>query len=594
MNAKRRHIDADEPLWLVVQYANCSQCFEFSSTSTRPVIIGSSETADIRVAEAAPIACFLERDDASLWVIPADPTTVLVLDTVTLAEKCRVYTHGLLEVAGVELRLKVRDTPPTLRADRVRTDSEICGLRPEGSTSAIDSLAATTTIDSSALRAALARDEASTISIERSGAVFAASTKTVEMDPIDFDAWFDDAIASAPEPTGVAAPVGDESGPITPNVVRDVSAVEETGANVNVQPEAKTQEPSTSEPSPTSHPRAEHPMVPHLSTPGTPAAALPSATAAMAQMAPAEVHADGARGSLPALELDPYQTIEISRALFAEPSSSPVRSVTRSDTPQAPATAAGVVRKSGDTTEFDVLVTNPVAVVPALSGSAHRARSVHSAGAEFENNAVDSTPKSAVAAAPKQSRREFENVNVAAAPKEGRGKPITMAALERIGVLTKQRPLLVIGGAAVGSLILVMFLLGVAHLLGARTDPTKPQTRPEGQAASAASVTGSSATPAKAGPSDANATEPEPAPTAPEAVSNPVPASIKALPDASMAVGHLFAGRLPEAEQAYRDLSARYPDDPAFRAAARILTRRNAPACRAGSATSTSCPMVKP
>jgi TolA-binding protein len=65
-------------------------------------------------------------------------------------------------------------------------------------------------------------------------------------------------------------------------------------------------------------------------------------------------------------------------------------------------------------------------------------------------------------------------------------------------------------------------------------------------------------------------------------------------PDVRVAVSHLFAGRLPEAEQAYRELATAYPQNPTFQLATRMLSKRNSADCRALSDTKKSCPTVKP
>jgi len=180
--------------------------------------------------------------------------------------------------------------------------------------------------------------------------------------------------------------------------------------------------------------------------------------------------------------------------------------------------------------------------------------------------------------------------------------PPPSALLEKLGLMTKTRPGLVIGGASAGSVVLVLFLVGASQLIGHRSLKVTqhfvaPQPVLTARAASdRASVQSgwANTVPIEVSPDDSKVRGNGGAPGAPVgSASDAIPDAIAAKPDVTAAVGHVFSGRLAEAEQAYRELSTRFPDDPAFRAAARILARRNGPACRAAKNTKTSCPTVK-
>jgi hypothetical protein len=143
--------------------------------------------------------------------------------------------------------------------------------------------------------------------------------------------------------------------------------------------------------------------------------------------------------------------------------------------------------------------------------------------------------------------------------------------------------------------MIVVFLVGAAHLV--RSHSVKTSNLPA--QSHHVAVSSWSATQYA---SEAQNKVPEriAAPIAPAgAASEPAPtnAVVQAMaPDAnaSIAVGHLFAGRLAEAEQAYRELAQHNPDDATYPVLARILTRRNRAECRATGTAKNLCPMVKP
>jgi hypothetical protein len=146
-------------------------------------------------------------------------------------------------------------------------------------------------------------------------------------------------------------------------------------------------------------------------------------------------------------------------------------------------------------------------------------------------------------------------------------------------------------GAAVTALVMILFMVGAAKLLTPRAAPKServmaalpagnvPMSQSKdvlGKEATDSSVTASSTKPSQ----DLDVQE--------------VPVAIAAIPNVGQAVGHLFSGRLPEAEQAYRDLAAQFPREPAFESAARILARKNSSNCRGANLSKSSCPSVKP
>ncbi|HEY5961079.1 MAG TPA: hypothetical protein VIV60_31195, partial [Polyangiaceae bacterium] len=222
--------------------------------------------------------------------------------------------------------------------------------------------------------------------------------------------------------------------------------------------------------------------------------------------------------------------------------------------------------------------------------------------------------------------------------------------LARLGALAKRYPVGVFGGAAVGALLLGVFVIGLGQVLGL----TKPQKRLDDSVVSRAQPTSGvpkSASLAVVLPSAASAPAVNAPPANPPAVNAIVAraasddlgvrvaasGSRRALPEgnaaieaasdrpspvaskplgptagpqardtksaaaaterdvtAGLAMGHLFAGRLPEAEHAYRELLARYPEDNTYAHVVRILARHNGPDCRPGNPIAKACPTVKP
>jgi hypothetical protein len=159
------------------------------------------------------------------------------------------------------------------------------------------------------------------------------------------------------------------------------------------------------------------------------------------------------------------------------------------------------------------------------------------------------------------------------------------AFLTQVGVLTKQRPVLIVGGGLVGAFVLALALLGATRL----GDPSK---------AAAAPLAPTSAKPLT-GPVPSATPVVEKSPPV-VAVVTPPPAEAKAKaraqkgsddPVLRMAVGHLAAGRVSEAAEAYRVLSARSEGGGIYAKAAALLARR-AGECVAATAQPANCPEI--
>jgi hypothetical protein len=170
------------------------------------------------------------------------------------------------------------------------------------------------------------------------------------------------------------------------------------------------------------------------------------------------------------------------------------------------------------------------------------------------------------------------------------GRMGKLSLLEQLGLLTKRHPAGVLGGAAVGSSFIVVFMVGAAHLLGVGSKSAV------GISTSAKSVVVSTNTPRLTMASALRTGVPtilsvgSAAPVAPPTVAS---GTSVGKPTVAVAAGHLFAGRLPEAESAYRELGTNYPNTPSYAVLARVLGRRNGADCRSAFEIKKRCPVVK-
>lgn len=686
---------ADEPLWLIVQRDERTQCFEFPADTHKAIVVGSSNNADVRISSAAPVAFFLEREGTTIWLTPAYADPDFRVDTLKVNGRRQIYTHGLVELANVELRLRVRDTPPTLRGDGlVRLNSEISDPISKRAAAALSDLTATTTIDASQIAAALSLNNTKTVSTLLPVPDMALSTKTVEFDAFNFDGWFDDAVGNpsatgadtqpvepanvtsaptsnlpvSPTPSAVVTPgrrmsVHDvktqEMAPIQwppepsdevtkhstrqaleqpgegPTPVEPVRPMRASFGPLNVktqemapikwppEPAVAVVEPFTpnvvaaapitnaSDSTKAAAPSNQEAPAPKTAEPSSKA---PFAVAAIVNVEPvapnvvgnAEKRPDGRQNPTPRAEpkLDPYRTIEIAPVRL--PESKPPNRTSQpklENLLQTTTIQLGGNARITDTTDFEVPVVKSATakaepIVPtATSGGGE---SIH--GIADRRPIVLKTPaathKASLGSDPwfqgHDSDRPVSNTPPSAVV---RTLSSPSKALEKLGTLAQKRPVLVIGGAAIGSLVLVLFFAGAAKVLSPHAKPVPAKavaTQPA--AATPDSQKGSPKAPANdSGPVKAETAVGTAQAQAPsETKVEDTPEAIAATPDVTPAVGHLFAGRLPEAEQAYRELAAKFPNEPAFQSASKILARKNSPTCRGASPSKALCPSVKP
>lgn len=642
MNPNRRYDPADEPLWLIIQREDQTRCFELPPNSHKAIVVGSAETADVRIGSIAPVAFFLERDEQSIWLTPAYPQAELRLDTTKVEGKRRIYTHGLVELGDVALRLKVRDAPPTLRSDSL--------MRLDAAVSAPVSncdLAVTTMIDTSTVNASFRQIAMASTSPGFAIPSTALLTDTVEITRPDFDEWFEDAIAPMPgcvvdfpllepvetpqtpknsaETTMAEAAVPSRtpswSTPDTKTLEmplfvwsevsleqdQDLQSNEYSTTSFSGMRVQTVEPPVASGAIGTAMPKASVDGMPHTDPIGQvlkPADTAATVVLTTKTLIVVDQSLHGTEQLIPETSgpheiatakntgrLDPFRTIEI--AAIRSSDLVPAHSKNHSrleDLRQTVTIELGNVRKGGDTTDFEVPVVKHPAQALAVTDSVQTAtvdsfKSPPACGqvaASPPNASLTSEPRGKNHGSAKPLTNSFDAANTA------RNFPSLMATLEKLGLLAMRRPWVVLTSAAAGSFLLMMLMIGVVRHLG------------HGEARPSRHVVTAQSAPLAANVQSANYNRAAPPVGSTQSQSVTLarsvvaPAALLLVPDTLPAIGHLFSGRLPEAEQAYRELATNFPDDLAFRAASKILGRRNSPTCRIPNSPSISCPSVKP
>jgi len=189
----------------------------------------------------------------------------------------------------------------------------------------------------------------------------------------------------------------------------------------------------------------------------------------------------------------------------------------------------------------------------------------------------------------------------------------SLSAIAKVGVLARRYPVGVFGGAAVGALVLGVFLVGAAQILGlggvspsvsksalaAKVTAPKLEARVTAPVATVAVASGTAAPVASASsvvvaPIASVSPAIKLSDVAQQAAAAATEAAVANDPSLSAAVGALFSGRLIEAEQAYRDLAMKHAENAAYRTLSRILARHNSTDCRPGNPSQKACPTVRP
>ena len=561
---------ADESIWLVVQRDTRASAFELDACGNRCVTFGSADTSDVRIEGAAPIAFHVERDSTGVWLIPDYAKGDVHVDTQCLNTKRQVFGNAVAEIAGIRIVLQIRDTPPTLRGDirdHERASSPSDPIGPSGSP-AISENAVTALVDRRELLPSLPQTALGNGSRDEL-LLDGEACQTVEMHAMNFDEWFDRAIAPATQGQVDTQPFGPPVVGITPASTAVPPLAVELPQALSARAEVQLGRTET------------------LNTDDI-RKALDEAPSAIVASTSAEVAPAGHLHVPVRYEpIEPQPTIELPAIRLTD---LPERRQSQSPIISSP---AGVTRtqlprgESGETTQFDATElkkavagrTNPVAsamVDPLRLPNASEWQGLPGMAltlATSEVRSLDTGPPVSISDSAER-RPKF---------------------LAQLGVLTTRHPLGVLGGAALGSLVIIVFLVGAAHLFRSHSVKTSNLSAQSHHVAVSSWSATQYASEAQNKVPERIAALIDPAGAASEpAPTNAVVQAMAPDANATIAVGHLFAGRLAEAEQAYRELAQHNPDDATYPVLARILTRRNRAECRATGTAKNLCPMVKP
>jgi len=175
-----------------------------------------------------------------------------------------------------------------------------------------------------------------------------------------------------------------------------------------------------------------------------------------------------------------------------------------------------------------------------------------------------------------------------AALKKEEAQPTTF--LTQLGVATRQRPLVILGGGLAASLVLALALVG-----GSRLAKSADRVSTTDTVASALVVVTSPAPPNKPPAPTETSTMPIVAVPPPAGDTKPAGRGPRKVadPELTNVVGQVSAGRLSEASQTYASLSSRPEGAVVYAKVASILARRASQSCNANSASAPAdCPEI--
>lgn len=570
-----------QSLWLVVHWGGRSACFEFPVRGDRCIIAGSAPFADLPMGGVPSIAFQLERDGAGLRLTPGYANSQLRVDGQRVEGSSRIRRPAIVELLEHRLHLQLDDTPPIgFRPAPAIVSSEL----PERRSVTVPESAANTTALVSPISGPTLRQQATLLMPQ-------SQSGTTESPAAHRAGLGTDHAAALPERAAPRSATPATQCIEALPIVGLANQVPKMAGHDEIQPNAHppaTMVIDNAEVMAFVRSRQQHPVpalesshlvpVGHAARPELQIGVAPKLNAVLPLGVAAPVVApsylDSGRGP----------SREPSERAVSTPQAAPnpavfaaMRADARAMPAQKPASASTVVEL-------------------AVVNSPARARSSPVA-----------TDAPVVRSASVSALRRHTN--------EGPN-----SALRRLGLLTKRYPVGVFGGAVVVSLLVGVFLVGFSQIVGLSLGSKRGSVASSGEvpSASIASVRRPAASVVAAVAVERSLVVAPAACAAPRSPAVPIP-SVDALaaatpnvgkqvgqvaapvesaaspdPEIAAAMGHLFAGRLPEAEHAYRTLSQRYPQDRAFGTVARLLARRNGPDCRPGSLQQKSCPTVKP
>jgi hypothetical protein len=473
----------------------------------------------------------LERDPKGVWLIPGYAGAELRLNSLRIDKPYPIYGRAVIEFEGIRLAILTRDTPPTLRGGMSEWGEPTLFERANTDAPVNVSERPATTITRSSICGLDATSETRAYSRADLANIDPSVGDTKETPLMNFEEWLDSPIP-APQPE---------------DQFHEDTIPGGTPRRNTIRPEAPTQLPR-------------------------------NVTHTIESSKTEELDAYEIRMALERLVRQPEPEAAnpvdmLPPAQVFQPVSAPITPQPSSYVQQHP---------SGNTTTHDATNLDLPMASTAGDFSATTEQPIIDKRQEatFSQTPVTTSPETAYDVPCVQFPRSSETTS-----NGSRRQPL----LETLGLLTKRHPVSVIGGAAIGSMFIVVFMVGVAHLLGSGTksEATKAMRKSAPIATTATEIRKLSA------PSAQPPLVPVVASTSPTAsafTESVIPGNDPAV---TIATGHLFAGRLAEAESAYSELAIRHPEVPSYSIVARILTRRNSANCGSASETKKLCPTVK-
>lgn len=575
LNTPVRDQATQASIWLLAQVNGQGKVFEFAPGNDRCVVIGSACGADVPLEGLAPVALYLQRDGTGIRLIPAYAETGCRVNAQPVRGPCVLQYQALLELSGYQIALYISEVSPNF-----------AGHVPAAPQSG-------TTVHTSAPGGQTSCEPRAHASVAGGDVGFNAAASHTH--PRTFVLGSCHSLNSAAPVAPRKVTPGDAATAARPNSIQPTPILA-LGSDPGCRPRPLgTQALSPSELA------AIRAMAP---------ARQPFPPQRLEQPAPGcPVPFDQTRHSASSMPVAkvleyPAENADLPKVIPFEPMRVAASQVQG---------ASSLGHAGSHSTVVDVKAVSPLAL------AAHLRAGALGAHANASNHPSDGQRSSGhVAHAPRPM--DMQRVDAFAAHTS---KPPASGS-SQLGGLARRQSVALIGAVIVGSLILVALIVGTARLL----QPAPPArvarnaaTAPTDKLTAAAAVSASGAVPPNPVPAPPT-TGAFPVLAAPAAVSVGPKASVAAsasdqhasangkaasaakLPTAAAsaedltlpnAAGHLFASRLPEAEQAYRELAANNPDEPIFLTVVRLLGKRNSPECRSPTNHALkSCPTVKP
>lgn len=547
-------------IWLLVQINGQGKVFEFVPSNDRCVVIGSASGADVRLDGLAPIAVYLQRDGTGIRVIPAHAETGCRVNTQPVFGPCVIQSQGLVELSGYQVALYISGVNPACSANAPAAS-------PAGTSST--ERAQNGPRPGEPARGGSARAQAKTFVLGSRPALNPAEAVA----PRNADSPYAAAAvqSNSIEPTPILA-LGSDAGrrprvlgtqALTPS---ELAAIRSMAAARQPAPPERIETPMAAKPEPFDQTRHSASSIP-VGSLGDGYPAPGSELPKVIPFEPMRVAANQLQGASSSNQVGSHSTVVEVKAVD-------------------PAILTGRQR--------------PEAIGTAGRGNHFLAAQRPSGHAAQTPRAIDSLPADAAASY--------------ASAASGSG-------FSPVGQLARRHPAALIGGTIIGGLGLIVLIAGVAQLLKPVAPPRVAQSAVSSPS-SAEMVTASTNMPSAVAPNRVAAPQTTGAVPQVLAAANPSPKGSAASPpqderasiggqtataaklpvvegaadlSVSNAAGHLFASRLQEAEQAYRELAANNPKDPIYPTVVRLLVKRNSPDCRSQNHnTRKSCPTVKP